>query len=308
MKLEMCKWNALGLLSAVLMLAACSSSNTAVTTVPNRVAVVDGESIASPVRDSVSAIYQGTPSEVRIADVAFALSVAALPSAAQDPATLPRPEIQQNFESAMNRLLGGEDVIEPGSLTLATTVNFAEPGEELNMRDVAVIVAALKLPLAERSAETLASTANALLGADTLQPDNLFTNISVLTADPPLVTTESGLQYRDWVVGSGEQVQVRQNVVAIDYIGRLDDENGAIFDSSYSRENSFVYCPGSGRVIDGWEEGIPGMNAGGKRSLTIPPELAYGEAGRPGIPPNSTLFFEVVVRGLRPLEPDERCQ
>ncbi|MEM6448308.1 MAG: hypothetical protein AAF704_17330, partial [Cyanobacteria bacterium P01_D01_bin.123] len=61
MKLEMCKWNALGLLSAVLMLAACSSGNTAVTTVPNRVAVFDGESIASPVRDSVSAIYQCTP-------------------------------------------------------------------------------------------------------------------------------------------------------------------------------------------------------------------------------------------------------
>lgn len=303
----MCKWNALGLLSAVMMLAACSSGNTAVTTVPNRVTVVDGESIASPVRDSVSAIYQGNPSQVRIADVAFALAVAALPGAAQDPSRLERSDIQDNFEGAMNLLLGAEDAIEPNSLTLATSVNFAAPREELNMRDIAVLMAALKLPIANRSRENLASTASLLLGSDVLQPEDLSPVVSILAADPPLITTDSGLQYRDWVVGGGDLIQARQTLIAIDYIGRLDDENGAIFDTSYNRDDSFVYCPGFGRVIDGWEEGIPGMNAGGKRSLTIPPNLAYGNRPPEGsiIPENATLYFEVIIRGSRPLEPDE---
>lgn len=307
MQLEMREWNALGLLSAVLMLAACSSGNTAVTTVPNRVAVVEGESSLNPVRDSVSALYQGNPSQLTIADVAFALAVAVLPEEAQDLNGLGRSRVQDNFEEAMSLLLVTEEAFEPDSLTLATTVNLA-PGEEVDIRDVALLLAASKLPLADRSPENLASTANLLLGSDALQPETLPPTISLLTTDPPLIATGSGLQYRDWVIGNGEEVIAGQNLVAIDYIGRLDDENGTIFDTSYARDESFVYCPGAGRVIDGWEEGIPGMNAGGKRSLTIPPELAYGEAGRPGIPPNSTLYFEVVVRGLRALEPGEPCQ
>jgi FKBP-type peptidyl-prolyl cis-trans isomerase len=89
-----------------------------------------------------------------------------------------------------------------------------------------------------------------------------------------------------------------QNVV-VHYTGWLYDpaaaENkGAKFDSSLDRGQPFVFPLGGGRVISGWDEGVAGMQVGGKRVLIIPPAMAYGERGAGGaIPPNATLVFEV---------------
>lgn len=91
--------------------------------------------------------------------------------------------------------------------------------------------------------------------------------------------------------GSGEEVQSGDYVV-IHYTGTLKD--GTKFDSSYDRGTPFKTRIGVGAVIDGWDMGVIGMKVGGKRKLTIPSPLAYGDSGIPDvIPPKATLFFEV---------------
>jgi FKBP-type peptidyl-prolyl cis-trans isomerase len=95
----------------------------------------------------------------------------------------------------------------------------------------------------------------------------------------------------DIVVGSGATAVAGQDVV-VHYVGRL--ANGTQFDSSRARRDPLDFSLGAGDVIKGWDEGVPGMKVGGKRRLTIPPELAYGAHGLAGvIPPNATLVFEV---------------
>jgi peptidylprolyl isomerase len=111
------------------------------------------------------------------------------------------------------------------------------------------------------------------------------------TSDKNEVTTASGLKYVDEVVGTGAAPQKGSNV-SVHYVGTLTD--GKKFDSSRDRNQPLGFKIGVGQVIRGWDEGIMTMKVGGKRKLIIPPSLAYGEAGIPGvIPPNSTLIFEV---------------
>jgi FKBP-type peptidyl-prolyl cis-trans isomerase len=95
----------------------------------------------------------------------------------------------------------------------------------------------------------------------------------------------------DLVVGTGATAEHGQDVV-VHYVGRLVD--GQQFDSSRARRDPLDFALGAGDVIKGWDQGVPGMKVGGKRRLTIPPELAYGEHGLGGvIPPHATLVFEV---------------
>ena len=93
------------------------------------------------------------------------------------------------------------------------------------------------------------------------------------------------------VEGEGKVAEANQKV-SVHYTGWLTD--GTKFDSSLDRNDPFIFPLGGGRVIRGWDEGVQGMKVGGKRKLTIPPQLGYGSAGAGGvIPPNATLVFEV---------------
>ena len=104
-------------------------------------------------------------------------------------------------------------------------------------------------------------------------------------------TTESGLKYVDLVNGSGAAPQPG-DLVTVDFSGWLED--GTEIDSTTDRGTPFEFIVGVGHVIRGFDEGVLGMRVGGLRRLIIPPDLAYGERGYPGlIPPNSTLVFEV---------------
>lgn len=101
---------------------------------------------------------------------------------------------------------------------------------------------------------------------------------------------DTKFKIEDTKVGEGKEV-TSGDYITIHYLGTL--ENGEKFDSSYDRDQPFETRIGVGEVIEGWDMGVPGMKVGGKRKLTIPPNLGYGDRDLGSIPPNSTLIFEV---------------
>ena len=100
--------------------------------------------------------------------------------------------------------------------------------------------------------------------------------------------------------GSGPEAGPGKHVF-VHYTGWLTD--GKKFDSSFDHpgQQPLDFYLGRHQVISGWDQGVVGMKVGGKRKLTIPPELAYGATGTPGgpIPPNATLVFEVELMGVK---------
>jgi FKBP-type peptidyl-prolyl cis-trans isomerase len=123
----------------------------------------------------------------------------------------------------------------------------------------------------------------------TPEPSNTMTQKEAFKPVSELVIT-------DEVVGTGDEA-VAGKTVEVNYTGWL--ENGQVFDSSLPRGETFKFPLGASRVIKGWDEGVAGMKVGGKRTLTIPGDKAYGEQGQGPIPPNATLRFEVELISVK---------
>lgn len=114
--------------------------------------------------------------------------------------------------------------------------------------------------------------------------------------DEIMEETITDLKIEDIKIGDGAEATAGAKVT-VNYMGTLTD--GTKFDSSYDRGVPFSFNLGAGDVIKGWDQGVAGMKVGGKRKLTIPPDLAYGERGAGNvIPSNATLVFEVELLGV----------
>jgi peptidylprolyl isomerase len=111
--------------------------------------------------------------------------------------------------------------------------------------------------------------------------------------DPP-----ADLVVEDIAVGDGDEAKPGQSVT-VHYVG-VSFSTGEEFDSSWNRGDPFVFPLGGGRVIAGWDQGVAGMKVGGRRRLTIPPHLGYGDRGAgAAIKPGETLIFIVDLLGTR---------
>jgi FKBP-type peptidyl-prolyl cis-trans isomerase len=111
------------------------------------------------------------------------------------------------------------------------------------------------------------------------------------------VVNPSGLRYLDLRPGQGEEAQLGK-IVEVHYVGWLDD--GTRFDCSRDDERPFTFRLGAGDAIKGWDEGLVGMKVGGKRKLTIPPDLGFGKQGvGTVVPPNAILYYEFELLRVR---------
>ena len=121
--------------------------------------------------------------------------------------------------------------------------------------------------------------------------------------DKPTVAIPDGpppteLEIEDIAVGEGDEAGPGQTV-DVHYVG-VSWSNGRQFDASWDRGSPFSFGLGAGQVIQGWDRGVAGMRVGGRRRLTIPPDLGYGSRGAGGvIAPNETLVFVVDLLGIR---------
>lgn len=119
----------------------------------------------------------------------------------------------------------------------------------------------------------------------------------IMTTESNAVTTASGLTYIVTKSGAGAALKAGDNII-VNYTGLFTD--GRKFDSSLDPgREQFSFPLGAGRVIKGWDEGFQKLRVGDHATLIIPSTLAYGENGRGGIPPNTTLIFIVEVIGVK---------
>lgn len=117
-------------------------------------------------------------------------------------------------------------------------------------------------------------------------------------AVPPGEQPPSQLEVEDLAVGNGVEAAAGHKV-DVHYVG-VAWSTGEQFDASWDRGGTFSFALGQGQVIKGWDEGVAGMKVGGRRRLTIPPDLAYGDRGAGGaIGPGETLVFVVDLLGVR---------
>jgi len=113
----------------------------------------------------------------------------------------------------------------------------------------------------------------------------------------PTTTLPGGLVVKDTSIGTGAAVK-SGDTVTVHYVGTLTD--GTEFDSSRKHGQPFTFEVGKGHVIKGWDQGLVGMKVGGRRKLTIPSDLAYGDRGMSSvIPPKSTLLFDIELLSIK---------
>jgi FKBP-type peptidyl-prolyl cis-trans isomerase len=138
----------------------------------------------------------------------------------------------------------------------------------------------------------------------TLKAQNVAANEEFLTklkADKDVVELPSGLHYKIEKAGDGPY-PTASDTVTMQYVGKLI--NGNVFDNSYRRNKPFEFAVGQGGLIPGMVEGIQKINKGGRITLFIPPQLAYGDEGAPGvIPPSALLVFDIEVLDIKPTPP-----
>jgi peptidylprolyl isomerase len=124
-----------------------------------------------------------------------------------------------------------------------------------------------------------------------------------MTANKPTIDFPEGdapteLQIEDLVVGDGAEAKAGDQVV-VHYVG-VAHSTGEEFDASWNRGTPFTFPLGAGRVIAGWDQGVQGMRVGGRRQLTIPAKLGYGDRGAGNaIRPGETLIFVVDLLGIQ---------
>ncbi len=119
--------------------------------------------------------------------------------------------------------------------------------------------------------------------------------VGPIVPQPP-VAHPSGLITQVLVSGDGDAAK-KGDKIQVHFVGSLLD--GGVFDSSRSRGTPFSFWVGEGQVIAGWDEGLLGMKEGERRLLTVPPAIGYGADEKPGIPPNSTLVFDIELLDVR---------
>ncbi|MFM6191878.1 MAG: FKBP-type peptidyl-prolyl cis-trans isomerase [Planktothrix sp.] len=147
------------------------------------------------------------------------------------------------------------------------------------------------------STSTMKPSSNPLFVQEIASNDQIIIAQNMTNSEEKVITTDSGLQYEDLTVGTGESPK-KGDTVSVHYTGTLT--NGKKFDSSRDRGQPFQFKIGVGQVIKGWDEGVMSMKVGGRRKLIIPPELGYGARGAGGvIPPNATLVFDVELLGVK---------
>ena len=122
------------------------------------------------------------------------------------------------------------------------------------------------------------------------QKQKLLLNKQLVKEEKGEASMSGQLIIEDTLIGTGKTV-ISGDTVKIHYTGTLED--GTVFDSSITRNEPFETQIGVGMLIQGWDQGIPGMKIGGKRHLIVPAELGYGSRAVGSIPANSTLIFEV---------------
>lgn len=187
---------------------------------------------------------------------------------------------------AIGQQIGGnlkQQNIEFDADALAQALKDASAGKnEMSKEDMQA--AMMKLQEMAMKKQQEAAEANAKTGKDFLEKNKSAAGVKV---------TASGLQYIMEKEGTGATPK-KEDVVRVHYKGTLT--SGEQFDSSYDRGQPAEFPVGG--VIPGWTEALQLMKVGGKAKLFIPPELAYGPSGRPGIPPNSVLVFEVELMDI----------
>ncbi|HEV7965009.1 MAG TPA: FKBP-type peptidyl-prolyl cis-trans isomerase [Actinoplanes sp.] len=118
-------------------------------------------------------------------------------------------------------------------------------------------------------------------------------DVGPIEGEPP-----AELRIEDLVVGDGPEAEPGRQV-SVHYVG-VAFSSGKEFDASYNRGDAFDFPLGGGQVISGWDQGVVGMKVGGRRKLTIPPHLGYGQRGAAGvIKPGETLIFVVDLLGVQ---------
>ena len=189
---------------------------------------------------------------------------------------------RQKASYAIGQQIGGnmrEQGVEVDVDVLAMSIKEALAGKKSRLSDEEIQKAMISLQQEVQKKQQELAANNLATGGKYLEENK---------KKPGVKTTASGLQYKVLREGSGEQ-PTDQSVVKVHYRGTLTDGNE--FDSSYKR-NKPAEFPVTG-VIKGWTEALKLMKTGSKWALTIPADLAYGPTGRPGIPANSVLLFDV---------------